>query len=226
MRKGIYHTESHAGALAGEDEDESGDELGERGLENARVSRLLPSPDRYPRDRHFFFGWEGSLSSLELAPNLSPSLRGGWAGDGNGVYIVGGRGETDNRRFAGWGVMIGRKGWVYIFLWNINKLMELCTGLLLFVSAADQLRPPGSHRCATFRCMIGPVVGWDREYADSFADAGGTAALQGWEFSRHGPTKTKVDGMSAGSRDERLDAVVRDVQTRFEFVRGHPSRTK
>lgn len=45
-------TEGHAGALAGEDEDEGGDELGERRLEGTRVVHLLVAPDGDPADRH------------------------------------------------------------------------------------------------------------------------------------------------------------------------------
>lgn len=46
-------TEGHAGALAGEDEDEGGDELSERRLEGARVVHLLVAPQGDPIDRHF-----------------------------------------------------------------------------------------------------------------------------------------------------------------------------
>jgi hypothetical protein len=46
-------TEGHAGALAGEDEYEGGDELSERRLEGARVVHLLVAPDGDPADRHF-----------------------------------------------------------------------------------------------------------------------------------------------------------------------------
>jgi hypothetical protein len=55
-------TEGHAGALAGEDEDEGGDELSERRLEGARVVHLLGVADGDVADRHL-----SSELSLSLA---------------------------------------------------------------------------------------------------------------------------------------------------------------
>jgi len=53
MSRGGGLTEGHAGALAGEDEDEGGDELSERRLEGARVVHLMVGPHGDPADRHF-----------------------------------------------------------------------------------------------------------------------------------------------------------------------------
>lgn len=51
-RSECINTEGHAGAGAGEDEDEHGDELGDGGLEGVRVGQLAGAPDRDPADRH------------------------------------------------------------------------------------------------------------------------------------------------------------------------------
>lgn len=45
-------TEGHAGALAGEDEDERGDELGDGRLEGAGLVHLMVAPHGNPADRH------------------------------------------------------------------------------------------------------------------------------------------------------------------------------
>lgn len=45
-------TERHPRSLAGEDENEHGDELGESGFKRGRVARLLWRSDRYAKDRH------------------------------------------------------------------------------------------------------------------------------------------------------------------------------
>lgn len=49
---GSFYTKGHSGAFAGEDEDEGGDELGERGLERFRVDRLSRRPHGDAGDRH------------------------------------------------------------------------------------------------------------------------------------------------------------------------------
>lgn len=45
-------TESHPGALAGEDEDERGDELREGGFDRVGMARLAGRSDCYATDRH------------------------------------------------------------------------------------------------------------------------------------------------------------------------------
>ena len=52
-KSGETLTEGHAGALAGEDEDERGDELGERRLEGAGLVHLMVGTNGDPAHRHF-----------------------------------------------------------------------------------------------------------------------------------------------------------------------------
>lgn len=59
-------TVGHAGALAGEDEDDGGYELGKGGLEGAGMISLLPGSDSYASDRHVrkLIRYTENLSSL------------------------------------------------------------------------------------------------------------------------------------------------------------------
>ena len=87
-------TEGHAGTLAGEDEDEGGDELSQRRLEGARVVHLMVGPHGDPADRHF----HGPLTTtvcleLECGAKLS-SILGVWDAvvrkrcHGGGIYTA------------------------------------------------------------------------------------------------------------------------------------------
>jgi hypothetical protein len=66
----VARTEGHAGALAGEDEDEGGDELSERRLEGARVVHLLGVAHGDVTDRHLAFLSPGLLLTAHSKQRL------------------------------------------------------------------------------------------------------------------------------------------------------------
>ncbi|RWW34864.1 hypothetical protein GW17_00000338 [Ensete ventricosum] len=68
-------TERHPRSLAGKDEDEHGDELGESGLKRARVARLLCRSDRYAKDRHLHLVSRAAAALLLVGFTLLASLQ-------------------------------------------------------------------------------------------------------------------------------------------------------
>jgi hypothetical protein len=103
----VARTEGHAGALAGEDEDEGGDELSERRLEGARVVHLLGVAHGDVADRHL--SSELSLALINHRRGEEETAAQRWCGrrDASGaVYIHRARACTGSH----WPGRVGEEG--------------------------------------------------------------------------------------------------------------------